>query len=339
MSRRGDVVHRKNALDMTTDSTSAAAASRLIWSELGPRDRLCVMGTDACRFIENFTTNKVSDLKLGEGCASFFCDARGWVLDLALIRRVEDGLIIDVEAGQAAPLLTHLDRYHIRERIELRDGSRQESGVLLLGPAAASWLQQKFDQPLPEVPLQFRSGVLQGGEGLAKPLAARLTCFDWFGPAGVLLESAVAECGLLTAGLAAKATPLSAEARTARRLLRGWPLANDIPAKTLPQELGLTDQAICFTKGCYLGQETVARLDALGHVNRRLTVLAVDGETTIAAGAVIANAGKSIATVSSAARRESPPGWLAMAIVPLHAIQQSEALTVAGQPARPLCIK
>jgi folate-binding protein YgfZ len=61
------------------------------------------------------------------------------------------------------------------------------------------------------------------------------------------------------------------------RIERGMPGPADIRDKTLPQELGRDARAICFTKGCYLGQETVARLDALGHVNRRLVAVAVTG--------------------------------------------------------------
>jgi len=57
----------------------------------------------------------------------------------------------------------------------------------------------------------------------------------------------------------------------------GTPHPVDIRDKTLPQELGRDRRAISFTKGCYLGQETVARLDALGHVNRRLAVVVIAG--------------------------------------------------------------
>ena len=325
----------RGILSMTTRSALAPAATPLIWSALGPRDQISVTGADACNFIENFTTNKVSDLNVGEGYASFFCDARGWVLELALIRRIENGLLIDVATGHAAALLAHLDRYHIREQLELRDVSGLEAGVVFLGAASVDWLREQFDQPLPERPQNFISGHLQACVGLTQPLSARLTCFDWYGADGFLLEGAVAEVALLTAGLAATAAPLSVEEQTARRLRRGWPLASDIPAKTLPQEVGFTEQTICFTKGCYLGQETVARLDALGHVNRRLTVLTVEGEAPVAAGAVVASAGKAIASVTSAARLESPPGWLAMAIVPLQATKQSDSLTVDGRPATP----
>ena len=321
---------------MTTQSFPSAVSINLVWSELGARDQIHITGDDACGFIENFTTNKVSDLQVGDGCTSCFCDARGWVLDLALIRRIDDGLMIDVESGRAAALLAHLDRYHIREQLDLRDVSGQETGLVMLGTASADWLRQHFDHRLPESSQQFISGNLEGGKNLLKPVQVRLTCFDFYGPDGFLIELAATDVGVITSALAESAAPLSLEQRTARRILRGWPLAIDIPEKTLPQELGLTEQMICFTKGCYLGQETVARLDALGHVNRRLTVLLVDGESSLAVGAVVASAGKAVATVSSVASRESSAGWLAMAIVPLQAIKQSDVLTVAGRPATPM---
>lgn len=324
---------------MTTCSASSLASTTLVWSDLGPRDQLRVTGADACSFIENFTTNRVSSLKVGEGCVSFFCDARGWVLELALIRRLEDGLIIDVGFGRAAPLLVHLDRYHIREQLAICDISAQETGLLMLGRASIDWLRQHFQQPLPENPQHFIHGCLKGDSGFDLPVPLRLTRLDWYGQEGFLLEGTAAEVKLLTSVLTTAAAPLSLEQRTARRLLRGWPLANDIPEKTLPQELDLTEQTICFTKGCYLGQETVARLDALGHINRKLTVLVVEGESSISKGALVVVGDKMVAKVSSVASWDSPACWLAMAIIPIQAINQCDALTVDGRPATVLSAK
>ena len=89
----------------------------------------------------------------------------------------------------------------------------------------------------------------------------------------ILAASTVA--AVLAERLTAAAVPRVAEADLERlRLEARYPTAADIPPKTLPQELGRDARAISFTKGCYLGQETVARLDSLGHVNRRLMLLA-----------------------------------------------------------------
>jgi len=320
---------------MTAAAASQAGPPAGSWAPLGRRDQLLVRGADAVGFVENFTTARVGDLASGSGCDGFFCDARGWVLALGLIRRVADGLLLGLESGRGATLRRHLDRYHIRERLELVDQSGEASTFLIAGPQAASWLQQRFDQPLPTSRYRFVGGQLVDAAAPGEPVAARLTRADWFGNDGFLLETPRAEA--VEAVLSSSGLDRYADEQVAGlRLLRGWPTADDIPDKTLPQELGLDQRAICFTKGCYLGQETVARLDALGHVNRRLTVLAVAGDEPLAPGEAVTTGADQVAVVTSAAPAPSGDGRLALAIVPLKALTAAESLRVAGRPARPL---
>ncbi len=316
---------------MPPSNPDVATAAELWWADLGCHEQLLVAGTDAVSFIENFTTAKVSDLQPAAGCEGFFCDARGWVLDLALIRRTTEGLLLRVSAGRAAPLRRHLDRYHIREELELVDRSEGLSSLLISGRSAAGWLAEHFTEHLPVSRLQFRDGLL-GVAADIEPVAARLTLIDWYGQGGFLLETTAG--GRLAAAAAAAGLPQApAEMVAARRLQHGWPLAEDIPEKTLPQELGLDDRAICFTKGCYLGQETVARLDALGHVNRRLTLLAVTGAGPVARGLAVVSGDTQVATVTSAAPAAEGDGWLALAIVPVKAA--ATQLTIDGRVAVP----
>ena len=85
----------------------------------------------------------------------------------------------------------------------------------------------------------------------------------------------------------------------------------DFDENTLPQEAGLETTAVSFTKGCYIGQETVARIHFRGHVNRRLTGLAVQGESLPARGSRVlrgeAEVGRVTSAVRSPARHRSPP--------------------------------
>jgi folate-binding protein YgfZ len=82
----------------------------------------------------------------------------------------------------------------------------------------------------------------------------------------------------------------------------GWPWYGvDITEDNLPQEVNRNEQAISFTKGCYLGQETVARIDALGHVNRRLAGLRFDADDLPRPGLELRIDGKGVGTVTSAA--------------------------------------
>jgi folate-binding protein YgfZ len=318
---------------MSSSDSHPSAESGFCWADLGRHEQLLVTGADAVTFIENFTTAKVSDLLPGAGCEGFFCDARGWVIDLVLIRRTNDGLVLRMGPGRAASLRSHLDRYQIREDLELLDQSEGLRSLLISGAVASRWLENHFDQSLPATPANFAEGLLTAAVG-ATPVPVRLTLIDWYGQGGFLVETTAGE--QLVAALTAAGLP-QVETGTvlAWRLHRGWPLAEDIPEKTLPQELGLDDRAICFNKGCYLGQETVARLDALGHVNRRLMLLAVAGDEPVALGAAVVSGDNQIAAVTSATAATEGAGWLALAILPLRRAA-GQSLTVAGRPAEVL---
>jgi folate-binding protein YgfZ len=89
----------------------------------------------------------------------------------------------------------------------------------------------------------------------------------------------------------------------------------DFDEQNFPQEVGRDREAISFTKGCYLGQETVARIDALGHVNQRLVGVRFDGSDIPGAGTELAQEGANVGKVTSAAYSPKLKAPLALAIV------------------------
>jgi folate-binding protein YgfZ len=292
------------------------------WSPLPARSCLQARGRDAVTFVDHFTTAAVARLEPAAGCEGFFTDARGWVLALTSIMRTADGLWIDAAAGIAPVLLAHLEHYHIREDVELVDASATRASYLIAGPTAADWLAA-----------HGTSGARAQGAVRLGGVAADVARPAWCGDDGFLVQVAAADGPRLEAWLVAAGLPrLDTAAVAARRLEAGWPEAEDIPAKTLPQELGRDAQAISFTKGCYLGQETVARLDALGHVNRRLVALATDTVATV--GAEVRCGAEPVAQVTSACFSPRLSAGLALAIVPLRALAAEATLTVAGAATR-----
>jgi folate-binding protein YgfZ len=107
-----------------------------------------------------------------------------------------------------------------------------------------------------------------------------------------------------------------ADAVEAARIEAGAPLfGRDITLENLPQEVGRDAQAISFTKGCYLGQETVARIDALGHVNKLLVGVKFAGDQLPAARTPLRAGGKSAGEVTSAAWSPRLGAVLALAYV------------------------
>ena len=306
------------------NTTPAASVAR--WLDAGPRPTVLVRGPDAQRFIDGFTTAAIGPLEPGSGTEGFFADAKGQVLALAAVLRTDDGVWIDTFPGGSVSLAEHLERYHIRERLEIVDATATRANIVVVGPTAAGMIGALIGMPVPTRPWGHVQSAIGG-------VAVAVVTVPWAGPGGVLVQAAGADrlplvMALEAAGCAA-AQPATLEQL---RIAAGWPAPCDIPAKTLPQELGRGAAAISFTKGCYLGQETVARLDALGHVNRRLVGLAA--EQPLAAGEAVRAAGVECGVITSAGPTGRAGAWLGLAMLPVKAYKGAAAVDVGGVAVR-----
>lgn len=224
---------------------------------------LKVMGKDAAKFLNNFCTNDISKLQPGQGCEAFSCDAKGRILFHWTVAYVQDAYWVATHADVGERLWSHLDRYHFREELTLED----------LSPTWSEWLV--FGAPLEPAELRDACEALQAsmysavsvqlldGNGYLQRLPVfGSNAYHLYGPSdwiSALIRS-------LPNVTAVDDTELQR-----RRIAMGWPVAGlDYDEKTIPQELNRDSVSISFNKGCYLGQETVARLDALGQVQRKL---------------------------------------------------------------------
>jgi len=299
-----------------------------VWAALD-QDTVLATGPDAVRFVDNFVTAAVGRLPVGGGSEAFFTDVRGWVIALATILRTEEGLEIVADAGLGSRLREHLDRHHIREQVSLVDASAETAAVFVTGPAAGAAVAAVIDSDpsLPAPDLAHRAAVREG-----RPL--RVVRVTGRGADGFWIRGPREAIDAIAAAFAANGLPELADATLeAARIQAGFPAAADIPEKTLPQELGRDQRAISFTKGCYLGQETVARLDALGHVNRRLVLLAIESPEPPACPVAIERGTEVVGTLTSSCRLpglETPAG---LGIVHRRALEAG-GLVVAGAAAR-----
>lgn len=252
------------------------------------RTKIELRGDDRAAFLHNFCTNDIKRLKPGEGCEAFICNVKGHVLNHVQVFCGEESLWIDAEPGQASPLLAHLDRYLIREKVELLDRSDDFAEFIAAGPQVGSALME-VTESLPlwsHTAFQWRNAVLVRRIDLGAV------------PAYALLfnRSVAGEEHHFDLPIC------SSEALEMVRIEAGFPRYGiDITNDNLPQEVARDAQAISFIKGCYLGQETVARIDALGHVNRTLCRVAIAGEEVPPPGAQFTAEGKAVGTVTSAA--------------------------------------
>ena len=202
-------------------------------------------GEDRVKFLNSFCTNDITKLAAGDQTEAFILNGKGKSLCFANVLACEDRLLLVFNlAGTAPELIAHLDKYLIREDVELSDRSSELGVWFIAGDQAAA--------KLPEV--KADDTVLS---------AAEVAGDGW------LLVGPVSDSDSIEASLFSKQIQAcSEEALLVRRVESVTPWNGvDVTVDNLPQELDRDEKSISFNKGCYLGQETVARLDALGRVN------------------------------------------------------------------------
>jgi folate-binding protein YgfZ len=244
---------------------------RALTAEVGyaplERTQIEFTGKDRASFLHNLCTNEIKKLAVGSGCEAFVTSVQGKTVGHGFIFAGPDSLVFDTEAGQGETLLKHFDHYLVCEQVELRDRSEDWAEVLLAGVKAEDVVATLFQTSLPAG--RFANAIVpwEGNH-------VWIRRFDFAGN-GFLLSIASEAADSLTRQLAASGVHLcSTDAMEAARIEQGFPrFGIDLSDKNLPQELARDNQAISFVKGCYLGQETVARIDALGHVNKSLVGL------------------------------------------------------------------
>lgn len=265
------------------------------------RSHFELTGQDRAKFLHNFCTNDILRLSAGHGCEAFICNVKGRILGFVTVFVGETSLWLETVAGAAPGLMAHLDRYLIREDVQFADRSAEVAEILLCGPLAAGLLNLVFGDTtaLGEGPVyRFRNVSHEGN-------ALRLARIDWLGdPSWLIIAPQAAVAGLVQKLESAGAVRGTPEEMESLRIEAGFPqYGRDITEEHLAQEVGRTPRSISFTKGCYLGQEPIARLDALGHTNKELRRLQSDAPTPVIAGAVIRDADgtQDIGVVTSAA--------------------------------------
>lgn len=318
---------------MNADSSNPVPASPpcmgAAWAHLA-QATVTARGTDAVRFVDNFTTASVRAVANGHGTEAFFTDGRGWVIALATILRTDAGLEIVTAVGLGQRLRDHLEHYHIREAVDLTDASADTQTLILAGPAAALTLAAALSPPatpLPTACLEHVSTTLAGHDVRIVRVSGQGADGFWIRGGRAAIDAVARQ---LTTGGVPAADPAALEAA---RIEAVFPAPGDIPEKTLPQELGRDARAISFTKGCYLGQETVARLDALGHVNRRLVLLAIAAPHPPTCPADIRQGDDVVGTLTSSCVSPDHGMSAGLALVRMRALA-GEPLTVGPAAAR-----
>jgi folate-binding protein YgfZ len=269
--------------------------------ERSERSLLEVQGPDAAEFLQGQVTNEVVGLAAGQGCYAALLNPKGRIVaDMRILCcAAPERFLLDTEATAHEAVLRDLRMYKIGRKVEVGDPSLERALVSLIGPRSDDVVETAIGAR----PGSEEHSLVESGGTVAVRTNAGIDLIAGQDTAADLWER------LLAAG----AHPVSLDAAEIVRIESGRPRHGaDMSEDNLPAEAGIVERAVSFTKGCYVGQEPVARMHYKGHPNRHLRGLRLS--ESAAAGAAVVASGKEVGRVTSAAL--SPAlGPIALALV------------------------
>jgi folate-binding protein YgfZ len=273
MIRPGAILERMATLtdDLASEYRTLTGGCGLI--DRSERGKLALTGTERKSFLAGQVTNDIEGLQAGSGCYAAFLTHKGKMLGDLRVLAAEDPdtepeLLLDTERATLQALFDMVRRFKIGYDVELHKRTVQRGLLSLVGPGARA---AAGAEDLAQDEYAHRAGAITGHP-------VRLIATD----VGVDVLCAADDTDAVRAALlAAGAVPASEEAAEILRVERGRPrYGHDLDDTTIPQEAGLNERAVSFTKGCYVGQETVARLFYRGKPNRHLRGLKLSEPVT-----------------------------------------------------------
>ena len=239
--------------------------------DLSSRSRLCLLGADRAKFLHGQVTNDITGLAENTGCYAALVNAKGKMESDLFAYRLADEILLDFESGLAAAVQARLEKFIITEEVEVADAAPHFGLLSVQGPTAGKvMVALKLPAPEAELALEKTADEIYiinqprlGSKGI-----------DLFVPVD-LFEQVKAQ--LL------EHAPLGGEAAFEKaRVLATIPrFGIDLTSDNLPPEGGFEARAISYAKGCYIGQEVIARIRTYGKVQRVLRGLKLDGVAAV----------------------------------------------------------
>jgi folate-binding protein YgfZ len=275
--------------------SGVALVDRSHWGRLRVGDR------DSRRFLHNQTTNQIQQLPPGSLCDTVFVTSTGRTLDLATAYVDADAVTLMVSPGQATPLLAWMDRYiFFADKVDPQNETDSTVAFTLIGPNSAAHLSELGLDAEAMPALEHHTTVtLQG-------VTCRVGADSGLGlPGYTLIAPAAAAASLWSVLATAEAEPMGETLWQQLRIEQGRPMAGvELTEDYNPLEAGLW-AAVSFDKGCYIGQETIARLNTYQGVKQQLWGLTLSAAAE--PGSPITHGGAKVGQLTSVV--ETPTGW------------------------------
>ena len=263
--------------------------------------RLSLTGQDALDLLNRLSTNELMTLEAGQGAPTVLTSNKGRILDLLLVLRLADRLLVLTSPENRQKVADWIDFYTFVEDVTVRDVTEEEALLSVAGPGAGALLDELTGQAVSSLGLHRSIEASIGG------VEATVARTDFVRLPGYDLVVAAAQRqqlwgDLIERGRGADLRPVGTETLEVARVEQGVPAYGaELSEDFNPLEAGLKE-FISFTKGCYVGQEVVARLDTYDKVQKRLVGLRWDAEGNPTPGAKLVLDGKQVGVMTSAVR-------------------------------------
>ncbi len=295
------------------------------------RGLLRLTGGERLRWLNGQITNDVTSLKTGEGVLAAVLSAKGHVISDLAVYRLDDSVWIDLPRERESEVRNAFERHIVADDVQVEVISDRFAHLMLAGPHAVSVLAGAAADLVRGLS-PWRHAEVRIGDVLVRAVASRWLAtpgFDLIFPAEV--AGRVWDT-LLSAGRDAGLRPVGMTALEVLRIEAGWPWYGvDFDESNLLME-GLTSAYVSFTKGCYVGQEVVTRIEHQGHLNKKLCGLLLDGAAIPARGAPIHLRNRTVGRVTSAAPSPALDRVIALGFLRRECWEPGTQLRIATEP-------
>ena len=298
--------------------------------QLGRGTVVRFQGADRCKVFNNLCTQDLRNLVDGQALETFVTNVKGHTFGHGIAMSLDGEAYFITVPDQGAKLVPHFDRYIIREDAVLKDMSDEFQFWLFTDRSSAA---RAFSLALDQIPERSNAVRLElAGQSFM------LLHAPWIGSDSILaLASSTASDEKVHIQLGAdwvRSDLVERQAWELARIQSFWPWYGiDFDERHLPQEIDRDKSAISFNKGCYLGQETIARLDMLGKIQKKLLRLAIQTNVPPKANTPIYADEKEVGFLGSAAYEPASECCLCMAFVKRSHFAAGQILSVDGHKA------